>query len=286
MWESSTAASASSAVRTRAPVVPSMAAALLIPGPWAMPMVSSITASAPTMAASSGGLPSRIAGTSHRTTTTSDRPRPSSDRAPWNRPKATNQDGEEDRKDDQGLSPLEVDEGERLRGGVVDRELLRERGVDAGRGVARDADPVPAFELRRQLVTARQRDGGAAILERPLEEGDLDQPAPGAGELLARRLAGDAGHLRGGDGADGSGFSAALVAVALHREQADDRHGRERPEDRRRDSSRPRAEQFSCACCVLRDHRTSPSIAQNAQDAGEPVRPSTIATTFARCAPR
>ena len=86
---SSMNSAASSAVSTRANVVPSIAAALWAPSPWVSEMVMSITADAPTNATPSGGPPSAMAGTTKSSTRASEAARPQRASAPRRRPKTT-----------------------------------------------------------------------------------------------------------------------------------------------------------------------------------------------------
>ena len=80
---------ASSAVRIRLAAVPSRAARLFAPRPWASGMVVRATAIDPTTATSSAGFPSSIAGTTNSSTIARLRARPTSDSAPRQRANAS-----------------------------------------------------------------------------------------------------------------------------------------------------------------------------------------------------
>ncbi len=82
-------ASARPAVRSSATHVPSIAARLLPPSPWASGIVTSITARAPATATANGSSPLRIAGTTNPRTIRRLSPRPTSDSAPRRRPNST-----------------------------------------------------------------------------------------------------------------------------------------------------------------------------------------------------
>jgi hypothetical protein len=104
---------------------------------------------------------------------------------------------EAEHQDQQWRGPVEVDEGERLLRGVVQRKAVGERGVDAGGGVAQDGDPVAGVDRRRSVI-ARERD------ERPppgvcaVPELDVEQRASRSAPVLAGAV-GDGDHVGGLD---------------------------------------------------------------------------------------
>ena len=169
----------SAATRSRCRALPRC----LEPGPWEMPIVTIITASEPTSATSSAGSPPSIAGDENSTTMPEADPEAHQRADALQAPEQHDQPGEHDDQQEQVRRALEVDERERLLGGIVDRQLLDQLGIQSGRDRARDANALTRRDPRGEPVV-RKRDRRASTFRWSRPQLDLGNTATWPGPTL------------------------------------------------------------------------------------------------------